>query len=276
VVGRPTGTTWTGTVGRETGFLFAVRSVDAAGNVSGNSVVVPVSLLDTTPPTASATASARLESATQVTLRWSAASDDVGVVGYRITRDGEVLRTVNGRTTTDIRVPAGPHTYGVSAIDAAGNASTVTTATVVAPPAAPSGLTGSYFDTATFTSERTVRTDRTVDFGWGTGRPTSTVAPDTFSVRWTGRVLPAADGTWTFSASSDDAVRVWVDGRLVVDDWTPHRLREASGSIPLTADRTYDLRIDYVERSGSATVRLLWSGPGVAEQIVPGGRLLAR
>ncbi len=281
VIGRPTTPTWTDdTVRPETSYVVAVRAVDAAGNVSGNSLVLPLTTPaprpDTTPPPAPAMMSARLDSTTQVTLRWAAASDDVGIVGYRISRDGVLLRTVNGLTTTDTRVPAGPHTYGVSAIDAAGNASAVTTAVGIVPAPAPSGLTGTYFDTATFTTQSAVRTDPTVNFGWGSGRPTSVVEPDTFSVRWTGRVLPAGDGTWTFYASSDDAVRVWVDGRLVVDDWTPHQLRESRGSIALTADRVYDIRIEYLERSGAATARLSWSGPGVAKQIVPAGRLLAR
>ena len=163
----------------------------------------------------------------------------------------------------------------MTAVDAAGNTAPTTTAGAVVPATTRSGLTGTYFDTAGFTAQRTARTDPTVDFRWGTGRPASSVAPDTFSVRWTGRVLPATDGTWTFYVSSDDAVRVWVDGRLVVDDWTPHALREARGSIVLTADRTYEIRIEYVERSAAATVRLSWSGPGVAKQIVPRTRLLA-
>ena len=280
VIGRPTTPAWTdGTASQESNYVFAVRAIDAAGNVSGNSLVLPVTTpappADTTAPVAPAVLTARLDSPTQVTLRWNAASDDIGVVGYRILRDGVVLRTVNGTTTTDTRVPAGLHTYGVTAIDAAGNASPTTTGVAVVPAVAPSGLTGTYFDTATFTTQRIVRTDPTVNFGWGTGRPASNVAPDTFSVRWTGRILPAGDGTWTFHASSDDAVRVWVDGRLVVDDWTPHSLREARGTIALTADRAYDIRIEYLERSASATVRLSWSGPGVTKQIVPTGRLLA-
>jgi hypothetical protein len=219
---------------------------------------------------------ARLDSATQVTLRWSAATDDVGVVGYRVSRDGVVLRTVNGLTTTDPGVPPGPHTYQVAAVDAAGNTSPSTAATALVPENSPRGLTGTYFDTATFTNQHTVRTDQRVDFAWRSGRPAPNVAPDTFSVRWTGRVLPTANGTWTFYASSDDAVRVWVDGLLVVDDWTPHQLREARGTVELTADRTYEIRVEYAERTGNATVRLSWSGPGVAKQIVPAGRLLAR
>ena len=281
VIGRPDEAGWTDDdVDPDTAYSFTVRAVDGAGNVSGNAVHLEVTtaapLPDTTAPSAPEALTARLDSATQVTLRWSAATDDVGVAGYRISRDGVVLRTVNGLTTTDPGVPAGPHTYQVEAVDAAGNTSPSTAATALVPANAPRGLTGTYFDTGTFTNQRTVRTDQTVNFGWGSGRPAPNVAPDTFSVRWTGRVLPTANGTWTFYVASDDAVRVWVDGRLVVDDWTPHRLREARGTVALTADRTSEIRIEYVERTGTATVRLSWSGPGVAKQIVPAGRLLAR
>ena len=281
LIGEPTDPAWTdSTVREETTYSYTVRAVDGGGNVSGSavplSVTTPGPPPDITAPAPPATLTARLDSPTQTTLRWSAATDDVGVVGYRISRDGVLLRTVNGLTTTDSPVPAGPHTYGVAAVDAAGNVSGATEAGVVAPAAAPRGLTGTYFDTASLTTQRAVRTDQTVNFGWGTGRPVSTVAPDSFTVRWTGRVLPASDGTWTFYASSDDAIRVWVNGQLVVDDWTPHALREARGSIALTADRTYEIRIEYLERTTSATARLSWSGPGVTKQIVPATRLLAR
>ena len=281
VIGEPTGPAWTdATVRGATSYVFTVRAVDAAGNVSGNAVALPVTTPapppDTTPPSPPGPVTARLDSATQVTLRWSAATDDVGVVGYRIARDDVVLRTVTGLATTDSGVAAGPHTYVVTAVDAAGNESPGSTAAVVIPATAPRGLTGTYFDTATLTTQRAVRTDQAVNFGWGTGRPVSSVAPDTFSVRWTGRILPPADGTWTFYASSDDAIRVWVDGRLVVDDWTPHALREARGSIALSANRSYEIRIEYVERTAAATARLSWSGPGTAKQSVPAGRLLSR
>ena len=125
----------------------------------------------------------------------------------------------------------GVRTYRVAAIDAAGNVSAEATAVVTVPTPAPAGLTARYYDTASFGTLRTTRVDPQVDFGWGTGRPTTAVAPDTFSVRWTGRVIPPADGTWTFVTQSDDGVRLWVDGRLVVSNWTTHTLTENRGSI---------------------------------------------
>jgi hypothetical protein len=281
VVGRTTTPGWTDTaVGPQRSYSYQVRAVDTAGNVSGNSaplaVTTPAPPPDTSPPTAPGGLTVRILSPTEVQLRWQAARDDRAVTGYRVTRDGTVLTSVTGLTTTDSRATDGPHTYGVTAFDAANNASPPAEITVTVPAAAPRGLTGSYFDTSTFSTQRVVRIDATVDFGWGTGRPAATVGADTFSVRWTGRLLVPAAGSYTFTVQSDDAARLWIDGRLVVDDWTPHALREARGAVTLTVDRAHDVRLDYLERTRSATVRLQWAGPGLSRQTVPAAQLLAR
>jgi hypothetical protein len=181
---------------------------------------------------------------------------------------------VPGYSFTD-STTAGSYTYTVAALDAAGNASTPASATAVVPAAAPQGLTGSYFDTATLTTQKVVRVDPTVNFAWGSGRPASTVGADTFSVAWTGRVLPVADGPYAFYAASDDGIRLWIDRALVIDDWTAHTLREVTRSVTLTADRAHDLRIEYYDRSGTATAKISWSGPGFGKQILPSGQLFS-
>ena len=268
------------TVRASTTYTYTVRAVDAAGNVSGNAVPLQVTTPgpppDTTAPVGPASLDARVPAPGSVRLSWPAATDDVGVTRYRVLRDGTAVATVTGRSWTDGAAPVGARRYAVVALDAAGNVSAGSSAEAVVPAAAPAGLTGTYFDTATFGSQRLVRTDRRVDFSWGTGRPASGVGADTFSVRWTGRVLVPADGAWTLSVVSDEAVRVWVGGTLVVDDWTAHRSREARGVVGLTDDRAHDVRIEYYDRTGTATVRLFWTGPGTARQVVPSTALLAR
>ncbi|TEB05928.1 Cellulosome-anchoring protein precursor [Pelotomaculum schinkii] len=68
---------------------------------------------------------------TEATLTWPAATDNVGVVNYRIKRDGVVLGSVDGSTTTytDTGLQQGTNTYvwSVEAVDAAGNWSTAIT-----------------------------------------------------------------------------------------------------------------------------------------------------
>ena len=263
-----------------TTYTYTVRAVDAAGNVSGNAVPLQVTTPgpppDTAAPVGPASLDARVPAPGSVRLAWPAATDDVGVTGYRVIRDGTALATVTGRSWTDGSAPAGARRYEVVALDAAGNVSTGSSAEAIVPASAPAGLTGTYFDTASFGTQRLVRVDRRVDFSWGTGRPAAGVGAETFSVRWTGRVLVPADGAWTFSVVSDEGVRVWVGGTLVVDDWTAHRSREARCVLGLTDDRAHDVRIEYYDRTGTATVRLLWSGPGTAEQVVPSTALLSR
>jgi hypothetical protein len=50
----------------------------------------------------------------------------------------------------------------------------------------------------------------------------------------------------------------------------------AAALVTLAAGRAHDVRNDYYEKTGAATMKLLWSGPGTAKQAVPTARLLAR
>jgi fibronectin type 3 domain-containing protein len=87
---------------------------------NGASATVP----DTTKPSAPANLSAT-GSAGQVALSWDASSDDVGVTGYRIFRNGTQIDAVGAAVTsyTDQSVTPGVHSYTVRAVDAAGNLS---------------------------------------------------------------------------------------------------------------------------------------------------------
>jgi hypothetical protein len=279
VVGSTAEPVWTDTaLADSTDYRYRVQALDAAGNLSDPSAELTVRTLtpeDTTAPTAPGSLRGRLVSPTRVDLTWQASSDDTGVTGYRISRDGVQVATVATSGWTDTGMTAGARSYTVEAQDAAGHVSPAATTTVIVPLPAAAGLSANYYDTANFTSWRFARVDSTVNFSWGTGRPVSSVAPDTFSVRWTGRVIPPADGTWTFVTQSTDGVRLWVDGRLVINNWTVHQLTTNRGSISLTADRAYDIRLEYFEQTGSATMRLHWTGPGTSQRVVPSSQLLA-
>jgi hypothetical protein len=134
------------------------------------------------------------------------------------------------------------------------------------------GLKGEYYDNNNFTPLKVSRTDPTVNFMWGTGSPASAIAPDTFSVRWTGTVQPRYTETYTFTTIADDGMRVWVNGQQVINDWTGGP-SESSGTIVLEAGKKYTIKIEHFEGVGSATAQLLWSSPSQARQIIPQTRL---
>lgn len=135
------------------------------------------------------------------------------------------------------------------------------------------GLSGAYFDNIDFTGATLSRVDPSVNFTWGSGSPASTMGVDTFSVRWTGQVLPQFSETYRFYTVSDDGVRLWVNGQLIVNNWTDHAPVENSGTIAVTAGQRYDIRMEFYERSGGATARVLWSSPSTPKAVVPTGRL---
>jgi hypothetical protein len=155
-------------------------------------------------------------------------------------------------------------------------ASTLGTFSVnLTPLAGGDGLRGEYFDNINFTNLIDARIDSTVDFDWGIGSPNPAIAPDTFSVRWTGQVQPPTSGTYTFFTQSDDGIRLWVNGQQIINNWTDHAPTENSGTISLAAGQKYDIRLEYYENGGGAVARLLWSGPGLSKQVIPQSQLFS-
>lgn len=135
------------------------------------------------------------------------------------------------------------------------------------------GLAATYYDNQNFTGTTVSRTDQTVNFSWGGGSPDPSISNNTFSVRWTGQVKPRYSENYTFYTVSDDGVRLWVNNQLIVDNWTDHPPTENSGQITLTANEQYDIKLEYYENTGSATIQLFWSSPSQAKEIIPQIRL---
>jgi len=133
------------------------------------------------------------------------------------------------------------------------------------------GLLGTYYNNPDFTGAARTRLDRTVNFEWP-GRPVPGIGADTFSVRWTGRVVAKVTGLYTFTTQSDDGVRLWVDGVKLVDHWTDGTSTN-SGTIELVANQSYDIRMEQYDQGGGAVAKLLWSAPGLAQEVVPQSQL---
>ena len=125
--------------------------------------------------------------------------------------------------------------------------------------AAPGGLWGEYFKGKAFNTSVLQRLDSTVNFTWGAASPAPAVPVDGFSVRWTGSITPDVTQAYTFSTVSDDGVRLWVNGQLLIDNWTLHGATENTGTVTLNAGISYPIKMEYYDNTGSATARLLWT-----------------
>jgi len=133
---------------------------------------------------------------------------------------------------------------------------TAVPATPVPPPIVVTGWLGEYFNNTSLNGPSVlVRDDPEINFNWGVGTPSNQVQPDNFSVRWT-RSIPFSAGAYTFRVDSDDGVRFWLDGQLIIDEW---HIGAGQYEATLTLlDGSHDLRVEYFDGSGLASIRVWW------------------
>ena len=101
-----------------------------------------------------------------------------------------------------------------------------------------------------------VRDEGAINWDWGWGSPAAGVPADDFSARWTA-ILPFEGGSYRFSVASDDGVRLFIDGRLVLDKWQDQARTTHSATVDLTAG-AHAIRLEYYEHAGAAAVALWW------------------
>src|SRR5213596_1981886 len=131
-------------------YSYTVAARDAAGNISANSASVSVTIADTTPPTTPSGFTAAAAGSTGANLSWSASTDNVGVTGYIVRRNGVQIATPATTSFADTGLSAATtYSYTVAARDAAGNISSDSTSVSVTTgstadttaPTTPTGLT---------------------------------------------------------------------------------------------------------------------------------------
>src|ERR1051325_230119 len=121
------------------------------------------------------------------------------------------------------------------------------------------GLVANFFSDQNESNLAVTRNDPTVNFDWGADSPDPQVPIDHFSARWVGRVQAQYSETYTFYTTSNDGVRLWVNGQKLIDHWNAHATTENSGTIALSAGESYDIKLEYFDDTGDATVKLAWS-----------------
>lgn len=136
-----------------------------------------------------------------------------------------------------------------------------------------SGLLGTYYDHMDFTGTSKQRTDAAINFAWGEGIPIDGISNDSFSVRWTGKVQAQYSETYTFTTTTDDGVRLWVNGVQLINDWTSHGPLEQSGTIALVAGQKYELKLEYYDDALGATAQLKWSSTSTPQGVIPGSQI---
>lgn len=244
-----------------------------SGHPSGGGGSTP----DTTPPSAPTGLTASVAGGV-IDLSWTASTDNVGVVGYDVFRDGTYLTSVDGTSTTDASASrAIEHCYEVSARDFAGNVSARSTPACATIPDLPptaallapdSALTGTE---VTFDASASSDPDGTIvlyAFDFGDGEPVVTgTAPSTThafamagtynaSVTVTDNVGGTASATRTITIGLVLSMPVDISNTPTISQ-TPSMSRDLAGNLAVV----WEEYGDNIMFSGSSDGGLTFSVP---------------
>ncbi len=119
------------------------------------------------------------------------------------------------------------------------------------------GLSGEYFSNPNLKGKPIVtRIDSIVYFDWKLGGPAENMSGDNFSARWTGYLTVPISGNYEIGVTSDDGFRLYINDKLLMDDWTAHVPRKHVKTIKLKKGVPVKIRFEYFEIGGEAIAKL--------------------
>jgi hypothetical protein len=134
------------------------------------------------------------------------------------------------------------------------------------------GVKAQYFNGMGLTGDPVLtRTEGSIDHDW----PGEVVAglSDQVSARWTADLTVPVTETYQLITTTDDGVRLWLDGRQVVNDWVDQGASDNAATANLIAGQIYSIRMEWYENTGGAVARLSWQSPSQPRQVIPQGWL---
>lgn len=122
---------------------------------------------------------------------------------------------------------------------------------------ADSGWDAKYWNNTTLSGDPVLqRNESKLDHNWGDDRPHATVNESNFSARWK-RTANFTAGTYRFTATMDDGMRVWVDDVLIIDSWWDSQEHSISADVYLS-NGDHEVKVKYYDAGGEAVAKLDW------------------
>ena len=137
------------------------------------------------------------------------------------------------------------------------------------------GLRAEYFNGTNLANKVQERIDPRIDFNWGEHSPAPGISNENYSVRWSGQIQPRFSEGYTFHLNTDNGRRLWINGQLIIDQWTNDWDVEYAGSMDLVAGQRYDIVVEYFNALGGGSATLEWSSASQGREVIPTGVLFS-
>ncbi|MGL4852087.1 MAG: glycoside hydrolase family 3 N-terminal domain-containing protein [Phocaeicola sp.] len=123
------------------------------------------------------------------------------------------------------------------------------------------GLWGEYFSNSTLSgTPEYAEVNKRMSHQWTLFSPNEEKLPyDCYSIRWTGKLTAPVDGTYRIGATGNDGYRIYIDNKLVVDNWKKVSFGTHTVPFQFEKGKTYNLKVEYYETIGNARFNLVWN-----------------
>lgn len=122
-----------------------------------------------------------------------------------------------------------------------------------------SGLSGAYYDNITLEGQPKVeRIDKNINCGWTLFSPHEDLAYDWYSVRWTGTIKAPQAGTYKIGVEGNDGYRLYLDGKLIIDDWKKQSYQTILKDFTFEEGKEYEIKLEFFESAGNVKFKLVW------------------
>ncbi|HEV7606290.1 MAG TPA: PA14 domain-containing protein [Steroidobacteraceae bacterium] len=131
------------------------------------------------------------------------------------------------------------------------------------------GLRGEYYAGTDFNDLLRARTDERLDFAelWVEDRDLHRMRP--YTVRWSGQIKPRYSETYLLRLEHGPGTRLWIDGQLIIDRWTPSLPPQPDPRVVLDATRWHAIQIEILSLDFTSVARLSWSSRHQPPEVVP-------
>ncbi|MBX6360616.1 MAG: fibronectin type III domain-containing protein [Acidobacterium ailaaui] len=261
------------TVSPNTTYYYRIRAVDSTAASTTTAPVSVTTLSDHIPPTPPALQLVNI-TLNSISIKWSGATDNVGVVKYWIYVNG-VKSYVSTDTSFILTNLQHDSTYSiqVKALDAAGNVSSPSNQLTAIPRYY--GLTYNFYTyTGSWSSLPNLSNMQPVFSGTSTNFSLSPATQSTnYAFAWNGYIHIPYSGTYTFYTNSDDGSQLFISNTLVVNNDGLHSATEKSGTYTFNQPGWYPITVWYYQQTGGASLTVSWaksSGTGsFAKSAIP-------